>query len=186
MAFGHFIVGVPHDRGAVDIGGNRPAEAFVEQIIFRGGGKIFAAPHHVGDSHQVIVHHVRKIIGGKAVRLDKHLIVQLIVFHGDVSENGVSEGCGARAGNFLPDHIGNSGGEFFVYFFLREKSAAAVVFVDDTAGRCGFRNLFLAAETAVGPALFDEQLGVFFVKLPTLSLDIRAHRAAYVGALVPI
>ena len=36
LALAHLVVGVPHDGGAVDIGGYVPAEALVQQIVLGG------------------------------------------------------------------------------------------------------------------------------------------------------
>ena len=37
VALGHLVVLVAHDRGAVDVLRNRPAEALVQQVVLRGG-----------------------------------------------------------------------------------------------------------------------------------------------------
>ena len=63
LALAHLVVGVPHDGGAVDIGGYVPAEALVQQIVLGGGGQVLGTPHHVGDAHQVIVDDVGKVVG---------------------------------------------------------------------------------------------------------------------------
>src|SRR5699024_1480299 len=76
VALGHLVVGVPHDGGAVDVGGHLPAEGLVEQVVLGGGGQVLAAPDHVGNAHQVVVHHVGEVVGGQAVPLDEHLVVQ--------------------------------------------------------------------------------------------------------------
>ena len=86
VALGHLVLGVPHDGGAVDVGGHLPAEGMVEQVVLGRGGQILAAPHHMGDAHQVIVNDVGKVVGGQTVPLQQHLIVQRAVFHGDVAE----------------------------------------------------------------------------------------------------
>ena len=69
VALGHLVLGVAHDGGAVDVLGDGPAEALVQQVVLGGGGEILAAAHHVGDAHQVVVHHVCKVVGGQAVPL---------------------------------------------------------------------------------------------------------------------
>ena len=98
MALGHLVLSVPHDGGAVDIGGDLPAEGLVQQVILGGGGQVLAAPDHMGDAHQVVVDDVGEVIGGQAVPLQQHLVVQRAVVHGDVAENGVVEGGGAARG----------------------------------------------------------------------------------------
>ncbi len=67
MPLGHLVVLIPHNGGAVDVGGHLPAKAFIEQVVLRGRGQILAAPNHVGDAHQVVVNDVGKIIGRQAI-----------------------------------------------------------------------------------------------------------------------
>ena len=69
MALGHLVVLIPHDGGAVDIGGDVPAEGLIQEVILGGGGEVFAAPDHMGDAHEVVVHHIGEVIGGQAVPL---------------------------------------------------------------------------------------------------------------------
>ena len=58
-------------------------------------GEIFAAPHHMGDVHQMVVDDVGKVIGGIAVGLEKHLILDFLVLNGDGTEHRVLKGGGA-------------------------------------------------------------------------------------------
>ena len=60
---------VLHDRRQMDIRGALPAERVVHQIIFGRGREILAAADDVRDAHEMIVHHVREIVGGHAVAL---------------------------------------------------------------------------------------------------------------------
>ena len=69
MALGHLVLGVPHNRGAVDVDRHLPAEGMVQQVILGSGGQVFTAPHHMGNAHQMIVDHIGKVIGGQAVTL---------------------------------------------------------------------------------------------------------------------
>ena len=136
----------------------------------------------MGDAHKVIVHHVGEVIGGQPVPLHEHLIVQCVVWHGDVAENLVVEG-GLPRGNALADNKvlprrGPSVG------LLTGKLPAGVGSPVKLAG-IGFR-LGLFAKAAVGAALFQQELGVFSVKIPALRLDIGSHGAAHVGALVVV
>jgi hypothetical protein len=61
VALGHLVVLVPHDGRAVDISGNLPAEGLVEEVILGGGGEVLAAADHVGDAHEVVIHHVGEV-----------------------------------------------------------------------------------------------------------------------------
>ena len=183
MALGHLVVGVPHDGGAVDVGGHLPAEGLVEQVVLGGGGQVLAAPDHVGNAHQVVVHHVGEVIGGQAVPLDEHLVVQGLVLHGDVPEDGVVEGGSPLVGNFLADHVGLAGVHPGLGL-LGVQGAAGVVGAVKLAGvllRLGF-----FTEAVVGVTLLHQQAGVLAVGVPPLGLDIGGHGAAHIGAFVVV
>ena len=182
LALGHLVVLIPHDGGAVDIGGHLPAEGLIEQVVLGGGGQVLAAPHHVGDAHQVVVHHVGEVVGGQAVGLQQHLVVQGVVVHGDVAEHRVGEGGLAPVGDLLPDHIGLPGVHPGLGLLGGEGAAGIVGPVKLAAV---LLTLALAAEAVVGVALLHQQPGEVGVQAPPLGLDIGAHRAADVGALVP-
>ena len=77
MALGHLVVGILHHGGTVHIGGHFPAKGLIEQIILGSRGQILAAPDHMGDAHQVVVDDIGEVIGGQAVPLDEHLVVQV-------------------------------------------------------------------------------------------------------------
>ena len=42
MALGHLVLGIPHDGGTVNVGGNFPPKGLVEQVILGRGGEVFA------------------------------------------------------------------------------------------------------------------------------------------------
>jgi hypothetical protein len=111
VPLGELVRLVFHHRRAVDIEGNLPAEGLVEQVVFGRRGQVFSTPDHMGDAHQMVVHHVGEVVGGHAVGLDQHLIVQGGVFHRDIAENLVVEGGAAAVGDALPDYIGYAGGK---------------------------------------------------------------------------
>ena len=73
MAFGQFghaaVLIFSHEQGQVHIGGDLPSEGFVQQVVFGGGGEVLAAPHHVGDMHQVVINDIGEVISGIAVGL---------------------------------------------------------------------------------------------------------------------
>ena len=183
MALGHLVVLVPHDGGAVDIGGDLPAEGLVQQVVLGGGGEVLAAPDHMGDAHEVIVHHVGEVVGGQAVPLQQHLVVQSLVLHGDVTEGHIVEGGGALVGDPLTDHVGLAGGQIGGHLFLAQIPAGIVRPVKLAGVLLGFR---LLAEAVVGCALFHQQLGVGQIQVPALGLDIGAGGAAHVRAFIVV
>ena len=61
----------------------RPAERLVQHEVLGGRGNPLLGADDVRDLHDVIVHHVGQVIGGIAVGLEQHLIVDLPVLDGD-------------------------------------------------------------------------------------------------------
>ena len=181
VALGHFVLGVPHDGGAVDIGGYVPAEGVVQQVVLGRGGQVLAAPHHMGDAHQVIVDDVGKVVGGQTVPLQQHLIVQRAVLHSDVAEDGVMEGSGTLLRDPLPDDVGITGLHAPQRLLQRQVAAGighAVKLAAVLLGGAFF------AEAVVCTALFHQKAGILAVGVPALGLDIGRHGAAHIGALV--
>ena len=135
----------------------------------------------------MVVDDVGKVIRRQTVALDEYLIVECVVIDRDVAEALIMERGLALARDLLTDDIGLAGREIGRDLFLAQARAAAVIFVDDRAvGNIFFGGIVLIAETAVGVAARDEQLGVFYIESPPLGLDIRADRAADVRAFVMV
>ena len=181
MALGHLVMGIPHDRGAVDVGRYLPAKGLVEQIIFGSAAEIFAAPDHVGDTHKVVVDNIGKVIGGQAIPLDKDLVVQGVVVHGDVAEDGVVEGGGTGGGDLLPDHIGLSGG-YTGLGYVGVQVAAGIGGTVEVAAVLLALGFF--AEAVVRVAFLHQKLCIAAIGVPALGLDVGGHGTAYVGAFV--
>ena len=169
---------IAHDGGAVDICGDLPAEALVQQIVLGRRGQILRAAHDVGDAHEVVVNDVCEVIRRQTVALYEHLIVKRGVFNGNVAENLVVEGRAALGGYPLTHDEGFARGDESVAFLAR-KGAAGVGGLFKALGL-----LLLFAEAAVGVPLLDEKLCVFAVKSAALGLNVGAHGTADVGTLV--
>ena len=181
MALAHLVVLVTHDGRAVNVLGNIPAEALVQQIVLGRGGEVLRASHDVGDAHEVIVHDVCKVIGRQPVTLYKHLIVERFVLDAYLAEYLVTENGDAVLRDPLTDDIGLSLRHRFCGL-LRRKTAAGV----DLLFKSLALVLALFAEAAVGVTLFDEQLGVFSVQPTAFGLNIRTYGSADVGTLVVV
>ena len=181
MALGHLVVRVAHDGRAVDILGDVPAEALVQQIVFRRGGQILAAAHDMGDAHEMVVDNIGEVVGRQAVALYEHLIVQSLVLDGDVAEYLVMEGGSALVRDELTDNIRLSRGCAAVGLFAAHHAAGIVRAVEIAGILLALR---LLAEAAVSMSLLDEKVGVFLVQRAALGLHIGAYGAADVGAFV--
>ena len=188
VALGKLILRILHDRRAVDVGGDLPAERLIQQVVLGGRGQILAAADHVGDAHEVIVHHICKVVGGHAVGLDEDLVVHLAVVHLDVAVHHIVEAGHALAGDLLADNIGFPGSKTLFHFVLGQVAAASVIVGHLTVGALlsmqGLQTL-LGAEAIVCLALCHQLLGILFEHAHALALHIGAHWAADVRAFVP-
>ena len=132
----------------------------------------------------MVVDDVGKVVGGKPVGFEQDLILQLLVFHGDIAEGGVMEGGRALVRDALADDEGFTG--LHTLFCLRERqSAAGTDVLFDLAGR-GFALVLVGflAEAVIRAALFAQQLCVLAEQIAPLGLHVRPDRAADVRAFV--
>jgi len=72
-----------HELGCV------PAEGSIELHVLRCGGDPLLGADHMRDLHHVIVHHVGEVVGGVAVALEQHLVVDLGHVELDVTAQSV-------------------------------------------------------------------------------------------------
>ena len=142
----------------------------------------------MGDAHEVVVHHIGKVVGGHPVGLDEDLVVHLAVVDLDVAVDHIVEAGHALAGDLLADDVRLTGGEALFHLFLRQVAAAAVVVghlaVGALLGVEGLQTL-LGAEAVVGLALCHQLFGVLLEHPHPLALDVGADGAAHIGAFVP-
>ena len=131
----------------------------------------------------MVVNDVGKVIGGQTVPLQQHLVIQGLVLHGDIPEDGVVEGGGALLGDLLADDIGlpslNAG-----QGLVQRQVPAGVGSARKVAGV--LLRLALLAEAVVGVALLHQQSGILAIGVPALGLDIGGHGAAHIGPLVVV
>ena len=135
----------------------------------------------MGDAHEVVVHHVGKVIGGEAVPLQEDLVVQGLVLYRDVTEGDIVEGGGPLVGDALADDVGLARVRPGLGLLRAHVPAGIVPPVKVTGILLG---LALFAEAPVGRALGDQELCIAGIGVPPLRLDIGSHRAADVGTLV--
>ncbi len=128
------------------------------------------------DAHQMVIHHVREIVGRIAVRLDQNHIVHLTVLHRDVSVVDVMERRGSLRRHVEADHMRHAGGQLLLNLLLRQMETVLVIgriFLPVDHGLQTFEP-FLRAEAVVGVPLSYQLLGVFPVnpRLHPLGLHI--------------
>ncbi len=66
-AFAEFVMLLVCNQRTVHIDRHLPPKGLVKPVVFRGRGKILVSPYHMGNAHQMVVHHIGKIVGGIAV-----------------------------------------------------------------------------------------------------------------------
>ena len=134
----------------------------------------------MGDLHEMVVDDVGEIVGGHAIALQEHLVLQFLVGDGDVAMEHVEEGRLPVQGHFLADDIGIPVFHVTVDFFPAQVAASTVITAVSFAGFLFFR----VAEAAVGMAFLHEFLGVFPIEIHALALDIGAVLPSDVRAFV--
>ena len=143
----------------------------------------------MGDSHEVVVDDVRKVVRRHAVGLDQNLILKFRRLDFDASVDQVVEGDDSFRRHFLTDHVRFARGEAALDFFFGQVATMAIVMSD----RLPRRDLFLVeilqtfgvAEAVVRLALFDKLNGVVFKDSHALALNVGTVIAADVGPFVP-
>ena len=163
--FAQLLVLLIGDQRAVYVHRHVPAKGFIQPVVLGRGGKIFVAPHHVGDPHQMVVDHICKIVGRKAVRLDQDHIVQFLIGHRDVPVDLVVEGGLSLVWDIEPDDPWLSRRKVGFHLFLFQSQAVLVIHHDvrPVRGNRGPQGVqtFLVAEAVIGIPLLHKLLRVF-------------------------
>ena len=181
--FGNIAFGIPsHDQRQMDIFGNIPVESLIKQIVFGRTGEIFRTAHHMGDAHEVIIDHIGKVVSGHIVAFEQNLIVQNLVFDGDLSENSIGK-CGHFAAvDALADNVRTTGTYLVGSLFGAHGSTG-------TEGG-SFVDIFiigifaLVAEAVVGISGSDELFSVLAVEPFAFALDIGTETAIFIGTFI--
>ena len=142
----------------------------------------------MGTAHQVVIHHVGKVIGRHAVSLDQNLVIQFGIIDLNVTVHHIVKAGHTLGRDLLADDIGHTGSQLGVDLLLRQVTAVAVVMAHFAVGFLLLMQVvqaFLGAEAVVGFARFDQLLGILFEHAHALALDIGADGAADIRAFVP-
>ena len=142
----------------------------------------------MGNAHQVVIHHVGKVIGRHAISLDQNLVIQFGIIDLNVTVHHIVKTGHTLGRDLLADDIGHTGSQLGVDLLLRQVTAVAVVMAHFAVGFLLLMQVvqaFLGAEAVVGFARFDQLLGILFEHAHALALDIGADGAADIRAFVP-
>ncbi len=152
-------------------------------------GQPLIAAHDVADLHQVIVDHHAQVVGGKAVALEQHQVVQGRIVDGDRAVQHVVKDRLAVERHRQTDDRGDP--LRFILGTLRRRQGAAVAVVADVLFvpallLAQHGQPLLRAVAVVGKAVFYQPVGIVPVEVQPLRLVIGAIVAAYLWALIPI
>lgn len=121
----------------------------------RGLGLTYLATDYVADLHQVVVHHVRQVVGRKSVRLHNNLIIHILIIKDHLAPNNVFDFSFA-VGHFHADHVALAIGNALFDNLTGELKACPVVgglrVLCTTELNAHLLKSFLRAETAIGIA----------------------------------
>ena len=170
-----------------------PAEGSVEKHVQGSRRQPLLAADNVRDLHQMVVHDVRKVVGGKLVgRFIKHLIVEDRRVDGyRAADNVVNDNLFARL-NLEAHHIFVAAVDKLLHLFGRHRERVA----HHHTGRCivlEILNLgtFLVellggVESNIGLSAVKQNLNIFFINFPSLGLSVGTILAAEGDTLVEL
>ena len=119
------------------------------------------------DPHQVIIHHIGKVVSRITIRFNQDHIIQLTVIHRDITVNIIVESSRPFSRIVLSDHIRNAFRKLCVHFLFRKLQTMLIIYIDflpgDRSGQC--RQPVLIAETIIRFAFFHQFF--FTILLPS-------------------
>ncbi len=166
-----------------------PAERGVEMRVQRQRVHPFVAAQNVCDLHQMVVDDVGHVIGGDAVGLHQHGVLQNLVLEGDVAADHVVHGDLAIERHLEAHRVRLAARGAALGFGRVKRAAMPVVPRIKTLLLAFFRDLLHAlgrAEAAVGEPGFEQLFRVALINFQPLGLHVGAVFAAHFGAFIPI
>ena len=133
------------------------------------------------DFHEIVVDHIREVVGRKAVIFQDHLVVNFFVAKDDFTVNDVFESCLAL--RYLhPDDEGLPFRFFFFDLLLRESMQAVSVVLGLGVLLTAYLDSHLletlsCAETGVRVSIFEECVDELVVDRESLTLIVRPIRS---------
>ena len=141
----------------------------------------------MGDAHEVVVDDVGKVIGGQAVGLDEHVVVQRVARGFDMAVERVVKAGRAGEGDVLTDDIRLAALHAAQGLLLGNVQAVLVILPLLAAGRGRVApglELLLGTKARIGGTALHQLHGIGQVDATPLGLDVGAVVAAHIRALV--
>ena len=101
---------------------------------------------YVGNTHQMVVDYICKIISRVSVGLDQNHVVQFVIVDCDVAVNLILEGCSSLGRHIDSDNVGFSGCQICLDFLLGKVQAVFVINMNlftAYVGRQRFQTFFI-------------------------------------------
>ena len=165
------------------------AERLEDPHVARRRGDPLVASGDVRDRHRVVVDGVGEVVGGEAVRLEQHEVVEQAVLVADLAADQVAERGDALARHAEADHVRLAAGGALRAPGGVEVAAGALVALRPAGGALALAHraqVVRGAEAAVGVAVAQQRLAGGVVAIEALRLHVGAVVASGPGALVPL
>ena len=173
-----------------------PAEGLVKHHMEWGRGQPFLATDDVGDLHQVVVNDIGQVVGGHAVALEEHFVVEQTAVHGDIATNKVVDSDVNVVRELEAHHVGLATVNAVLHFVGTEAEAVLHLL---TGGAVVLEGLLLClvfftlgvkyfglVEGVVGPAVGQQLLGILSVEGLAVTLSVGTVGAADMDTLVKL
>ena len=165
-----------------------PSELFVKEKVLRSRGYPFLAPYHVGNSHKMIINHIRHVVCRHTIRLDENLVVNHVIAGLDISAETVFYHAHSPVRCLEPHNKRHPFIHQAPYLgFGKPEAFTVILWILFSCSLFGthFFKAFGSAETAVCMAICEKLFDVFPINIRPFALTVRAIIAADIGALIP-
>ncbi|MNC26906.1 hypothetical protein D3C75_750570 [compost metagenome] len=162
-----------------------PAEHAVQLHIQGGGGDILRAADHMGDIHQVVIHHIGQVVCRIAVRLDQNRILKLGVVDGDFAKHSVRIGRGAGQRILLADDIRQAFSQLGIHLCLGQAAAVTVIAACTVFALEGGETFFIA-EAVIRMAMLHQLPRLLQVNILAFALHVGPAAASDIRAFIMV
>ena len=163
-------------------------EILIDEDVLRNRGEPFLAARHMGDLHQVVVHHIRHMVGRHAVGLQQHLHVDGFPRDFDRAVDAVDELARALGRDLHAHDMRLAGLDALRHFLGGKVEAKAVIFRRLAGGALRLAHLLQPlgrAEAAEGMALVQQFLAIGLIHVLAVGLAVGTVGAADIRAFRP-
>ena len=189
MALAHLLMIFTEDQGDMTKFRRFIAKRFIDGKLARGIRKMFFGTDDMGDFHEGIIDHDSEIIDRDTVGFHDDEITDTGRLKFNVPADHVIKSEDTIFSDLEADDRFSAFGFVLGFFFFGE--VAAVFIIDRSLAGielrlAAFFQLFCAAVAVVRFAFIEKSLYFLLVEIEAFGLAVRAMRAAYVDAFIPV